>query len=150
MSVRVGVIACRDNWKNGCPGYETHLLCFLALEEKCGPLGTLDGAQIVALKPCPGCPGEGRLELARQMRREENIDAVVFGSCQFFAQKCATAEKHATLIETELKLPVLRGSYLAAKEAARHATLRHLPPGLMSLADCRQLLLNLNYVCLQK
>ncbi|MDN5348451.1 MAG: hypothetical protein PWP65_2016 [Clostridia bacterium] len=147
--MRVGIISCRDNWKSGCPGYDTHILCFLALEEKCGPLGKLSKAKIVAIQPCPGCPGEGRIKVAQQMHIREKIDVLVFGSCQFFAYKCPTAEHHADQIERRLKIPVLRGSYLEAEEAAKFTTIRSLPPGLLSLAGCRQLLLNLNYLCFQ-
>ncbi|QGP92119.1 CGGC domain protein [Neomoorella glycerini] len=143
---RVGIIACRDHWKKGCPGYQAHILCFLALEKKRGPLGELPGAKIVAMQPCPGCPGTGRLDVARRLVRQEGVDYFVFPSCTFFDNHCPTAFAQAAAIEAELGRPVLMGSYLEAAAARCCSTVSLNPGDIPSLTECRQRLLNLNYL----
>ncbi|WP_406677510.1 CGGC domain-containing protein [Neomoorella carbonis] len=144
--LHVGIISCRDYWKRGCPGYQAHILCFLALEKNKGPLGKLPGAKIVAMQPCPGCPGTGRLEVARRMVRHEKVDCFVFPSCMFFGNHCPTALAGAAAIEDELGRPVLMGSYLEAATACRCSTVILKPGDIPSLTECRQRLLNLNYL----
>lgn len=143
---RVGIIACRDYWKKGCPGYQAHLLCFLAQEKKQGPLGRLEGARIVTMQPCPGCPGTGRLELARWMIIQEKVDFFVFPSCLFFSNHCPTALDHAETITAATGRPVLLGSYLEAAAARSCASVIIRPDDIPSLTECRQRLLNLNYI----
>lgn len=144
--MNVGIIACQDYWKKGCPGYNSHFLCFLALEKSKGPLGQLSGSKIVSMQPCPGCPGTGRLELARQMLNKEKIDCFVFPSCVFFNEHCPTALTHAAAIEAELGRPVLLGSYLEAKAAHSRATVILKPHNIPSLVECWKHLLALNYL----
>ncbi|MDN5361686.1 MAG: hypothetical protein PWP70_733 [Moorella sp. (in: firmicutes)] len=143
---RVGIIACRDYWKKGCPGYQAHILCFLAREKKQGPLGELEDARIVTMQPCPGCPGNGRLDLARRMVAQEKVDYFVFPSCLFFSNHCPTALNQAEAITAATGRPVLLGSYLEAA-AARPCTSVIIKPGdIPSLTECHQRLLNLNYI----
>ncbi|GEA14596.1 MAG: hypothetical protein PWR22_1171 [Moorella sp. (in: firmicutes)] len=144
--LRVGIISCRDHWKRGCPGYQAHILCFLAVEKKKGPLGELPEAKIVAIQPCPGCPGTGRLEVARRMVRQEKVDYFVFPSCMFFGNRCPTALAGAMAIEDELGRPVLMGSYIDAATAYHCSTVILKPDDIPSLTECRQRLLNLNYL----
>ncbi|WP_258360655.1 CGGC domain-containing protein [Moorella sulfitireducens] len=143
---RVGIIPCSNYWKGGCPGYQSHVLCFLALELKKGPLGELPGAKIVAMQPCPGCPGTGRLEIARRMVYRDKVEYIVFPSCIFFNNYCPTALAGATAIEKELGCPVLLGSYLEAETACRCSTVILKPDNIPSLPECQQRLLNLNYL----
>lgn len=143
---RVGIIACQDYWKKGCPGYQAHILCFLAREKKHGPLGELEGADIVAMQPCPGCPGTGRLELARRMVAHDRVDCFVFPSCLFFDDHCPTATSHARAIEAATGRPVLLGSYLEAGRARSCASVIIKPGDIPSITECRQRLLNLNYL----
>jgi len=143
---RVGIIACRDNWKTGCPGYQAHILCFLARKKKQGPLGELEGGRIVTMQPCPGCPGTGRLELARQMIIQEKVDYFVFPSCLFFSNHCPTAFSQAEAITAATGRPVLLGSYLEATAARSCASVIIKPGYIPSLTECRQRLLNLNYI----
>jgi len=144
--LRIGIIACKDYWKKGCPGYQAHILCFLALEKKQGPLGHLGKAKIVAMQPCPGCPGSGRLEVAQKMVNSRNIDLFVFPSCVFFNNHCPTAFTDAAAIEAHLHRPVLLGSYLGAADACSCATVSLKPGDIPSINECRQHLLNLNYL----
>jgi len=144
--LNVGIIACQDYWKKGCPGYSSHFLCFWALEKSKGPLGQLAGAKIVSMQPCPGCPGSSRLELARQMVSKEKIDYFVFPSCVFFNEHCPTALTHAGAIEAELGRPVLLGSYLEATAARSRATVILKPRDIPSLTECWKELLTLNYL----
>ncbi|MDN5345411.1 MAG: hypothetical protein PWQ18_1525 [Clostridia bacterium] len=143
---RVGIIACRDYWKKGCPGYQTHLFCFLALEKRQGPLGQLASASIVSMKPCPGCPGTGRLELARQIVDQDQVDCFVFPTCLFLGDHCPTAASQAAAIEAELGRPVLMGSYLEAGAARSCSTIVLKTGAIPTLTECRQQLLNLNYL----
>ncbi|MBE3572445.1 MAG: CGGC domain-containing protein [Moorella humiferrea] len=144
--LRVGIITCGDYWKKGCPGHQAHVLCFLAVEKKEGPLGSLPGAKIVSFEPCPGCPGDARLEIARRMIRRDKVDCFVFPTCMFLANHCPTAKAAAKTIEKELGRPVLLGSYLEAEEARRYSTVILKPDHVPSLNECRRLLLNLNYL----
>ncbi|MGI9861042.1 CGGC domain-containing protein [Moorella naiadis] len=144
--LRIGIIACRDYWKTGCPGYQTHILCFLAQEKKQGPLGELEGARIVSMQPCPGCPGNYRLDLARRMVAREKVDYFVFPSCLFFNNHCPTAVSQAEAITAATGRPVLLGSYLEATAARSCASVIIKPGDIPSLTECRQHLLNLNYI----
>jgi predicted metal-binding protein len=144
--IRIGIITCRDYWKTGCPGYRSHFLCFLALEKNKGPLGHLPGAKIVSMRPCPGCPGNGRLEVARRMIKKDKVRYIVFPSCVFFNNHCSTAYADADNIEAELGLPVLRGSYMGSAAASTRITVVTKPGNVPTLTECWKQLLNLNYL----
>lgn len=144
--MNVAIITCQDYWKKGCPGYSSHFLCFQALEKKKGPLGKLAKAKIVNMQPCPGCPGDGRLELARKMISEQKVDYFVFPSCVFFNDHCPTAEIDAAAIEAAVGRPVLLGSYLGATAARSQFTVILKPRNVPSLLECWKQLLTLNYL----
>ncbi|MDK2820607.1 MAG: hypothetical protein PWP31_572 [Clostridia bacterium] len=143
---RVGIICCKYFWKEGCPGYKSHTLCFLAAEKKQGPLGELGEFKIVTMKPCPGCPGTGRIKLAYQMIKNDKIDHIVFPSCLFFNNHCSTASQHAAIIEEKTGRPVLMGSYVDADKARSSKTVITKPDNIPSLTECHQHLLNLSYL----
>ncbi len=144
--MNVAIIACRDYWLKGCPGYNSHCLCFRAIEKKTGPLGQLAEVNIVSMHPCPGCPGDGRLELARDMLSKHKIDCFVFPSCVFFNDHCPTAEIDAMTIESHLGRPVLIGSYLEASAARFCSTVILKPEDIPSLPECWRKLHALNYL----
>lgn len=142
----VGIISCRDYWKKGCPGYSSHFLCFLALERNKGPLGQLNNVKIVSMHPCPGCPGTGRIAIARRMIEKEEVSHIVFPSCIFFNNHCPTAFVDAEAIESLTGRPVLLGSYLSAVESSSCPTVLVKPKNVPTLTQCWEHLLHLNYL----
>lgn len=122
MKVGIGIIACRKYWYTGCPGLNSHVLCFDALREKKGPLGEIPGARFVSYRPCPGCPGEGLKETARLMLAEDGVNVIAFGSCCFLLENCAAVGQVAGEITATTGCPVVLGSYLKP-----HKRLHSLP-----------------------
>jgi len=117
--IRVGIIGCQKFWKIGCPGIYSHVLCFEALNQRQGPLGKIPDAIIADIQPCQGCPGDHRLELARQMLISSQVHRIVFASCMFTNAPCLTAETSARQIETMLHCQVIRGSYYPLTDESR-------------------------------
>lgn len=110
--MKVGIIACGKYWHTGCPGLNSHILCFDALRDKQGPLGGIPEARLVSYRPCPGCPGSGLKETARQMLQEDGVEIIAFGSCCFLLENCATVHQVAAEISAEMGCSVVLGSYL--------------------------------------
>lgn len=111
LSVKVGIIACGKYWYTGCPGLNSHVLCFDAMRERQGPLGQIPEARLVSYRPCPGCPGDGLLGTARQVLQEDGADIITFGSCCFLLENCDTVYRTAEEIQ-KLGCQVVLGSYL--------------------------------------
>ncbi|MGI9951657.1 CGGC domain-containing protein [Moorellaceae bacterium AZ2] len=144
---RVGIIACRHYWYNGCPGFQSHILCFLAPLERKGPLGQLRKGHIVSMRPCPGCPGDRITDLAADMLERDNIQVFALASCLFLAGHCPVAVQLGKKIETSFRRPVLLGTYIAADKAASCRAVRRHLPGIPSVLECLRQLGNLSYLC---
>lgn len=144
--MRVGIIACRHYWYTGCPGYQSHVLCFQALAEKKGPLGQLQGAQIISLRPCPGCPGDQIPTLAADMIARDKVEVFALASCLFLGGHCSSALAIGQKLEDTFNRPVLLGSYIKAEAAVKYRTVRQQPPGIPSVPECFRQLGNLKYL----
>ncbi|GFN22911.1 CGGC domain-containing protein [Thermanaeromonas sp. C210] len=144
---RVGIIACRHYWYHGCPGFQSHILCFLAQLEQKGPLGRLRKGRIVSLRPCPGCPGDRITELAADMLAQDNVQVFALASCLFLAGHCPEAVQLGKKIEAAFGRPVLMGTYIAADKAVGCRSVRRALPGIPSVPECLRQLGNLSYWC---
>ncbi|MGB9661622.1 MAG: CGGC domain-containing protein [Moorellaceae bacterium] len=144
--MRVGIIACRHYWNTGCPGYGSHVLCFQSVAEKKGPLGQFQGAQIITLRPCPGCPGDQLSSLVADMVAKDRIQVIALASCLFLGDHCPAAADICRELEKSFAQPVLRGTYIAAEKAVQYRTVRRQPPGIPSVSECLRRLSTLRYL----
>ncbi|MBS3975966.1 MAG: CGGC domain-containing protein [Syntrophomonadaceae bacterium] len=98
---RVGVICCGKRWTKGCPGIGSHVLCFEAIYQKRGPLGTMPEAEIVSFHPCRNCSATSLADTATSIRVEDKAQVIVLASCLFMSQRCPHVEEAVQKISAQ-------------------------------------------------
>jgi predicted metal-binding protein len=107
----MGIIACGKNWRKGCPGLCSHVLCFEALAHKAGPFKQLgEDSELISIVPCTGCPGDSILQIAEQMVTQEKVEIIVFPYCIIYNSCPGLAEK-ALEIQKKYNCTVVLGNY---------------------------------------
>lgn len=107
---KVGIIGCKKNWRKGCPGLCSHVLCFEALQHKLGPFENMEQLQLVNMVSCGGCPGDSLTEIAECMVLEENVDLILFPYCVLY-NHCPGLASAAHYIESRLNCQIIYGDY---------------------------------------
>lgn len=108
---RLGIIGCHKNWRKGCPGLCSHVLCFEALKHKLGPFENMEQqTQLVSMVACAGCPGDSLVNIAESMVREEKIEIILFPYCVLH-NHCPGLPQAAQYIKTHLHCQIIYGNF---------------------------------------